>query len=152
VMLGLQNEREWVSFCRLVLLQPALANDERFDANAKRTAARQALRDIIVQAFSALTSEQVIARLDQAQIANAQVNDMQALWQHPQLQARQRWRQVATPAGTVPALLPAGRSVDDADPARMDPVPALGQHTDAILAELGWGSTAVAQLRANGAV
>ena len=152
VMLGLQNEREWVSFCGKVLLQPALATDERFDSNAKRTAARQALRGIIVQAFSALTSEQLIERLDQAQIANAHVNDMQALWQHPQLQARQRWHQVATPAGPVPALLPAGSSVDDADPARMDPVPALGQHTDAILAELGWGGPAVAQLRALGAV
>ena len=152
VMLGLQNEREWVSFCGQVLLQPALASDGRFDSNAKRTAARQALRGIIVQALSALTSEQVIERLDQAQIANAQVNDMQALWQHPQLQARQRWRQVDTPAGPVPALLPAGSNVDDADPVRMDPVPALGQHTDAILAELGWDSAAVARLRAQGAV
>jgi itaconate CoA-transferase len=152
VMLGLQNEREWVSFCGQVLLQPALASDERFDSNAKRTAARQALRDIIVQALSALTSEQVIERLDQAQIANAQVNDMQALWEHPQLQARQRWAQVQTPAGPVPALLPAGAAVDDAEVARMDPVPALGQHTDAILAELGWDSAAVARLRAQGAV
>ena len=152
VMLGLQNEREWVSFCGKVLQKPSLAIDERFDSNAKRTAARQALRGIIVQAFSAFTSEQVIARLDQAQIANAHVNDMQALWQHPQLRARQRWVQVETPAGPVPALLPAGTGVDDADPARMDPVPALGQHTDAILAELGWGSAAVAQLRAQGAV
>ena len=152
MMLGLQNEREWVSFCHQVLLQPALASDERFNSNAKRTAARQALRGIIVEAFSVLTSEQVIARLDQAQIANAQVNDMQALWQHPQLQARQRWTQVETPAGPVPALMPAGSSMDDADPARMDPVPALGQDTDAILAELGWDSAAVARLRAQGAV
>lgn len=152
VMLGLQNEREWVSFCDKVLLQPALAIDERFDTNAKRTAARQALRSLIVQAFSALTCEQVIARLDQAQIANARVNDLAALWQHPQLQARQRWRQVDTPAGPVPALMPAGSQVDDPDQARMDPVPALGQHTDAILAELGWDSVGVARLRAQGAV
>ena len=151
-MLGLQNEREWASFCSLVLQEPALANDARFDTNAKRTAARQALRDIIIQAFSALTSEQVIARLDRAQIANAQVNDMQALWQHPQLQARQRWAQVQTPAGPVPALLPAGTGVDDADLARMGPVPALGQHTDAILAELGWDSAGIAEMRAQGAV
>jgi crotonobetainyl-CoA:carnitine CoA-transferase CaiB-like acyl-CoA transferase len=77
---------------------------------------------------------------------------MQALWQHPQLQARQRWTQVETPAGPVPALLPAGAAVDDADPARMDPVPALGQDTDAILAELGWDDAAVAELHAQGAV
>ena len=152
VMLGLQNEREWAAFCSQVLQQPKLASDQRFDSNAKRTAARQALRDIIVQAFSTLTSEQVIARLDQAQIANAQVNDMQALWQHPQLQARQRWAQVQTPAGPVPALLPAGTGVDDAELARMDPVPALGQHTDAILAELGWDSAGIAEMRAQGAV
>jgi itaconate CoA-transferase len=141
-----------VSFCHQVLLQPALASDERFDSNAKRTAARQALRGIIVDAFSVLTSEQVIARLDQAQIANAQVNDMQALWQHPQLQARQRWTQVETPAGSVPALLPAGAAVDDTQVARMDAIPALGQHTDAILGELGWDSAAVARLSAQGAV
>ena len=116
VMLGLQNEREWASFCSLVLQQPALASDERFDANAKRTAARQALRGIIVQAFSVLTSEQLIERLDQAQIANAQVNDMQALWHHPQLQARQRWAQVETPVrngfmGEVIRLVPSGFAI-----------------------------------------
>jgi crotonobetainyl-CoA:carnitine CoA-transferase CaiB-like acyl-CoA transferase len=77
---------------------------------------------------------------------------MQALWQHPQLQARQRWAQVQTPAGPVPALLPAGTGVDDAELARMDPVPALGQHTDAILAELGWNSAAIAEMRGQGAV
>ena len=152
VMLGLQNEREWVAFCAKVLLQPDLACDERFDSNAKRTVARHVLRGIIVDVFCAMTSRQVIERLDQAQIANATVNDMQALWQHPQLQARQRWSQVQTPAGPVPALLPPGAGVDDIQPARMDPVPALGQHTDAILAELGWDGAAIAQLRTQGAV
>jgi itaconate CoA-transferase len=152
VMLGLQNEREWVAFCDKVLLKPELAVDERFASNARRTVARQELRALIVEAFSGMSSEQVIARLDQAQIANAHVNDMQAVWQHPQLQARERWGLVETPAGVVPALLPAGAAVDDPQPARMDPVPALGQHTDAILAELGWDSDAIARLRAQGAV
>ena len=152
VMLGLQNEREWVAFCDQVLLQPELAGDARFDANAKRTTQREALRAIIVQAFSSLRADEVIARLDQAQIANAHINDMHAVWQHPQLQARERWVQVMTPGGPVPALLPAGTSADAAEPARMDPVPALGQHTDTILAELGWTTAGIAGLRSQGAV
>ena len=134
VMLGLQNEREWQAFCAQVLLQPALASDERFDANVKRSAARDALRALIVDAFASLSAEQVLERLDAAGIANAQVNTMAEVWAHPQLQARQRWTEVATSAGTVPALLPPGRTE-----ARMDAVPALGQHTAAILAELGYG-------------
>ena len=152
VMLGLQNEREWAAFCDKVLHQPALANDARFDTNAKRTQARAALHEIIVTTFATMSSEQVITRLDQAQIANAHVNDMQALWQHPQLQARQRWTQVDTPSGEVPALLPPGASPDDDAPARMDPIPALGQHTDAILTELGWRDTDIARLREAGAI
>ena len=89
-------------------------------------------------------------RLDDAQIANAQVNDMAGLWAHPQLAARSRWAQVDTPAGPVPALLPPG-SVPD-DPARMDAVPALGQHTGAILAELGLDAAAIHALRAAEAI
>lgn len=148
VMLGLQNEREWVTFCDKVLQDPTLAADARFASNAKRTTARQVLRAIIVEAFAGMTAEQVIARLDQAQIANAHVNDMQGVWQHPQLQARARWAEVATPAGPVLALLPPGMSAGT----RMDPVPALGQHTDAILAELGWPATEITRLREQGAI
>ena len=94
VMLGLQNEREWQAFCERVLLQPQLASDERFSANSKRSANRDALRAIIVETFAALSAEQVIERLEQAQIANAHVNDMAGVWAHPQLKARDRWRQV----------------------------------------------------------
>ena len=149
-MLGLQNEREWQQFCAQVLLQPGLAQDPRFVGNAQRTAHREALKALIVEAFSAMTAEQVGARLEAAQIANAQVNDMAGLWAHPQLQARARWREVATPAGSVPALLPPG-SWDDGDP-RLDAVPALGQHTDAILAELGVSAGDIAALRAAEAI
>ena len=149
VMLGLQNEREWATFCEKVLLQPALAQDERFASNSKRSAAREALRAIIVEAFAALPADAVTARLDAAQIANAQVNTMHELWQHPQLAARGRWREVDSPAGKVPALLPPGRW--DEEP-RMDAIPALGQHTDAILAELGLDAAAIAALRAAEAV
>ena len=150
VMLGLQNEREWQQFCATVLRQPALAADARFDANAKRVAAKPALKALIAAVFAALTVDEVIARLDAAQIANASVNDMAAVWAHPQLAARARWVPVGTPAGEVPALLPPGMPA--AFDARMDAVPALGEHTDAILGELGYPADAIARLRAAAAV
>ena len=145
VMLGLQNEREWAAFCAKVLLAPTLAKDPRFDTNSKRSAARAELRTLIIETFTSLTAEQVIARLEDAQIANAQVNDMHAVWAHPQLRARNRWREVDTPAGRVPALLPPG-SWEDGAP-RMDPVPALGAHTDAILTALGYSPERIGELR-----
>ncbi|MEQ1686377.1 MAG: CaiB/BaiF CoA-transferase family protein [Burkholderiaceae bacterium] len=150
VMLGLQNEREWRVFCEQVLQQPGLAIDERFNTNARRTAAREALREIITQAFTALTAEQVVARLDAAGIANAQVNDMAQVWSHAQLQARQRWVNVTTPAGPVPALLPPG--AHDAQGVRMDAVPALGQHSHAILAGLGYSTDQITALQRDGAL
>ena len=101
-------------------------------------------------AFAGLTAKQVVERLDEAQIANAQVNDMHAVWQHPQLAARNRWREVSTAAGKVPALLPPG-SWEEGDP-RMDAVPALGQHTAPILADLGYSDSQIAALRAAGAL
>ena len=150
VMLGLQNEREWVAFCDKVLLQPELAKAERFSSNSKRSAARDELRALIFEAFAALTAAQVVERLDVAQIANARVNSMHDVWEHPQLRARQRWREVGTPAGTVPALLPPG-SWEEGAP-RMDPVPALGEHTDSILAGLGYPPERIAALHAARAV
>ncbi|MCW5636118.1 MAG: CoA transferase, partial [Rubrivivax sp.] len=106
VMLGLQNEREWQRFCADVLQQPQLAGDERFADNAARNAHREALREVIVRAFAALSAPEVERRLEAAQIANARLRDVAGLWQHEQLAARGRWREVATPAGPVPALLP----------------------------------------------
>jgi itaconate CoA-transferase len=150
IMLGLQNEREWQLFCSHVLLQPELAADARFNSNSGRTAARNELRAIIVDVFAGLTAEQVIGRLDAAQIANAHMNNMHDLWAHPQLEARGRWVEVGSPAGPIPALLPPG--VPNTYEARMDPVPALGQHTDAILAGIGYGSDAIAALRAERAI
>jgi itaconate CoA-transferase len=135
VMLGLQNEREWATFCEKVLLDPALATDPRFDANSKRSDHRAELRSLIVQAFSSLTTAQVEQRLDDAQIANARMNDMAGVWAHPQLKARERWRSVGSPAGEIPALLPPGRN--SSFEYRMDPVPAVGEHNEKIFAELG---------------
>ncbi len=150
VMLGLQNEREWVVFCEQVLRRPALAGDPRFAGNAQRSAGRAALRAIIVEAFAALGADELVARLDAAQIANARVNTLHEVWAHPQLAARQRWRTVASPAGPLPALLPPG-SWDDGDPP-LGSVPALGEHTDAILRELGLDGDRISALRAAGAV
>jgi itaconate CoA-transferase len=149
VMLGLQNEREWVNFCAKALMQPALASDPRFTSNAKRVAEREALSAIIAETFAPLTAQQVVERLEAAQIANARVNTMHEVWAHPQLKARGRWREVGSPAGMLPALLPPGSW--DEEP-RMDPVPALGEHTDAILAELGLDAAAIRSLRAAEAI
>ena len=150
VMLGLQNEREWKAFCEVVLQDAALATDPRFDSNARRNEHREALKALILDLFGKLTAEQVVARLDEAQIANARMNDMAGLWAHPQLQARQRWHTVGSPAGDIPAMLPPGRN--NAFDYRMDPVPAVGQHTEAILRELGQTEAEVAALRASGAI
>ena len=149
VMMGLQNEREWVSFCQIVLQRPELAADPRFAGNARRVAERDALRQLIVDAFAASTAPQVLERLEAAKIANARVNTMHDVWQHPQLAARARWREVGTSAGPVPALLPPGSW--DVEP-RMDPVPALGEHTDDVLVELGYDAQEIHALRTAGAI
>ncbi len=150
VMLGLQNEREWDAFCTTVLQRPALADDARFSSNALRVEHRDALRAIIVACFATLTANQVVQRLDEARIANARVNDMHDVWHHPQLAARRRWTEVDTPNGPIPALLPPGTT--DAWPARMDGVPGLGEHSDAILHALGWSAQAIAGLREAGVI
>jgi crotonobetainyl-CoA:carnitine CoA-transferase CaiB-like acyl-CoA transferase len=145
VMLGLQNEREWKVFCEVVLGDAALATDARFHTNALRNVNRAELQQLILGVFAAMTTAEVEARLDQAQIANARMNDMAGVWAHPQLKARQRWQQVGSPAGDIPALLPPGRN--NRYDYRMDPVPAVGEHTEAILRELGLDDAAVQALR-----
>ncbi len=131
VMFAIQNEREWASFCEKVLGDASIETDPRFSSNSARAANRSALHSTITEILSKLSARDVISRLDGAKIANASVNDIAGLWSHAQLADRGRWRQVETPAGPVPALLPPGQ-VD----ARMDPVPVVGAHTVAILAEI----------------
>jgi itaconate CoA-transferase len=150
VMLGLQNEREWASFCANVIERSELATDERFKSNSLRVARRDELNAIVTEAFSKLTAGELVERLERATIANAAVNDMHDVWQHPQLNARDRWSEVESPSGRIPALFPPG--IDRAHAPRMDPIPALGQHTDAILQELGYDPGAIAKLRSDGAI
>jgi itaconate CoA-transferase len=147
VMLGLQNEREWAVFCGKVLERPELAADPRFSSNSRRSSARTELHAIITEVFSPLTSGELIDRLDAAQIASARMNDMHDLWAHPQLKARERWVEVDSPAGTIPALLPPGMTE-----AHMGGVPGLGEHTGAILTELGFSDNLIDRLRAEHAI
>ena len=150
VMLGLQNEREWSTFCDKVLGEPGLAADPRYDTNVKRNERRQEVTALINKAFSTLTAELVVKKLDSAGIANARINTPEEVWQHAQLKARKRWSEVGSPVGPVPALLPPA-SLSGAD-ARMDPIPAIGEHTESILGELGFSGKEIAALKAAEAV
>ena len=150
IVLGLQNEREWKLFCETVIQDAALATDPRFDSNARRHENRTELKAIIDACFAKLTTAEVCERLDQAPIANARMNDMDGLWAHPQLAARQRWQTVGSPAGDIPALLPPGKN--SAFTYRMDPIPKLGAHTEAILKSLGHSAEAIANLRTKKAI
>ncbi len=149
LMIGLQNEREWAVFCREVLGNASLETDARFASNNARTANRLELEALITDALAGLTADQAMARIEGAGLACAKVNSPAALWDHPQFAARARWRTIGSPVGELRALLPpATNSVYEA---RMGAVPALGEHTDTILAELGFGPD-IARLHENGVV
>ncbi|MGZ5120563.1 MAG: CaiB/BaiF CoA transferase family protein [Burkholderiales bacterium] len=150
VMFGIQNEREWAAFCSGVLKQPQLAKDPRYDNNTKRTAARSEVVGLIERVFAELTAEDVIARLDSSDIANARLNTPEEVWNHAQLKARDRWREVGSPVGSIPAVLPPA-SFDGIE-ARMDPIPSIGQHTQSILAELGYTEREIETLQRAAAV
>lgn len=136
VIFGLQNDREWADFCRTVLQQPDLAEDPRFSKNMLRVQNRAELDALIQNCFAPLSREQVLERLNAGGIANAPLNEPDDVWAHPQLQARERWREVTTPAGPIQALLPPA-TLSGVE-AVMGAVPALGEHTQAILQELGF--------------
>jgi itaconate CoA-transferase len=145
VYLGLQNEREWARFCGEVLRQPGFSSDSRFATNTARVAHKDALDQVITQAFANLTAADVVARLDAAGIANAHMNTVSEFLDHPQLAARDRWRDVGSPAGPLHALLPP-INLEGTDPL-MGPIPALGEHTEAILREIGYSVETIEQWR-----
>jgi crotonobetainyl-CoA:carnitine CoA-transferase CaiB-like acyl-CoA transferase len=150
VMLGIQNEREWQVFCREVIRQPELATDARFQSNSQRVANRDDMDRFIAAAFAGLSVTEVIARLDEAKIANAQINTMQEFWDHAQLQARDRWRTIGSPVGPLQALLPP--VVMEGAEVRMDPVPAPGEHNQEILRTLGYRGDDISRFEAEAVI
>jgi itaconate CoA-transferase len=150
IMLGLQNEREWAVFCEKVLLQPELAQDPRYSSNSRRVANRSEINWLIAKVFATLTSGQLIERLDAAGIANARMNSPDEVWEHPQLKARDRWRNMNSPVGPLATLLPP-MTMPDFE-ARIDPVPALGEHTEQILSEFGYSNAEISAFRQAGVV
>ena len=150
IFFGVQNEREWERFCEVVLGRPEMANDELFDGNSHRVENREALEEEISAVLGRLSSEEAIERLERAGIANARMRTVQEFLEHPQLEARDRWREVGSPAGHLRTLLPSV-VMSDSEPV-MAPIPGVGEHTDEILAQLGYDEEAVAALRRQRAV
>ncbi|BCL32644.1 CaiB/BaiF CoA transferase family protein [Streptomyces aurantiacus] len=151
VLLTVQNEREWASLCDQFLRRPDLVEDRRFATTADRVAHRRELNEIITARFGELDSQQAREHLDRAGIANAEVYDVQEFLAHPVLRARGRWQDVLLPSGKgVPSLLPPVGLAGTVP--RMDAVPAAGQHTLGVLAELGYGADDIDTLRAEHAI
>lgn len=150
VFLAIQNEREWEMFCNQVLRQPERFDDARFATNSDRLQNKSVLQGIIDEVFLQLTAEEVIARLEQAKIANARLNTVQDFWDHPQLKARNRWRQIETPVGPVQSLLPPV-TMEDMEPC-MGPIPALGEHNEKILLECGFDAQTIRKWQEAGVV
>ena len=148
VFLSVQNEREFERFCDAVLSNPALKKDPRFSNGPARARNRDAMHAEIEKVFLKKSGSEVLQGLEAANIANARLNSMQEFWDHPQLQARGRWAKVASPAGEIDALKPPF-NLSGFEP-RMDPLPALGEHTRAILAELGYRGSEIDALAAQG--
>ena len=150
VIFGIQNDREWSVFCAKVMGQPEMQSDPRYATVNARRDNRVALTQQIEARFSGLTSLQVVELLDANGIANGRLNDAQDVWDHPQLAARDRWREVQTEHGPYRGLLPPFTFTDVE--MGMGPVPALGQQTDSVLAELGYGADDISAMHASGAV
>ncbi|MEH7176849.1 CaiB/BaiF CoA transferase family protein [Neobacillus vireti] len=141
VFLSIQNEREWKDFCEKVLDNKELVFDHRFNNNSKRLENSKQLEEIIVSNFGKVEANTIIMRLEESKIANARLNTIKDFIDHSQLKARDRWREVESPVGPLIALLPAV-TIDDIE-ARMDPIPKVGEHTEAILREFGFGKNGI---------
>jgi itaconate CoA-transferase len=137
VYLGIQNEREWKQFCKEVLGREGMAKDQRFDRNSRRVENREELHAEIESVFSSLSSEQATERLEGAGVANARMRTVGQFLDHPQLEARERWREFDSPVGSLRGLLPPA-TLDGAEPI-MAPIPEVGEHNEKLLAELGYG-------------
>ncbi|MFE6475983.1 CaiB/BaiF CoA transferase family protein [Streptomyces rochei] len=147
VMMAIQNEREWRGFCARFLERPELAAHPHYATNADRNAHREELGALIAARFAELTGDQALELLGAVPVANARVSTLAEVWDHPQLAARGRRHEVPTPAGSVPAFAPPGPT--GAAP-RMEAVPALGEHTRAVLGELGLSGEEIDALVAAG--
>lgn len=150
VFFGLQNDREWQNFCRVVLGKTDLSVNPRYFSNANRYKYASEIKAEIEAVFNQLTADEIVTRLDAAQIANARLNQVREFAHHRQLEARNRWQDIATPAGSVRALLPPG-SIRGCK-ISMGAVPMLGEHTRAILTDLGWSTDSIEQLNHEGVV
>ena len=150
VIFGIQNEREWAVFCTKVMGRPDIQVDPRFHNQHARRENRAALTTEIEAFFGTMTSLEVVKLLDDAGIANGRLNDSKDIWDHVQFAARDKWREISTEAGPVRALLPPFTFTDVE--AFMGDVPALGQHTDQIMAELGYSPSDVTAMRGTGAL
>jgi len=136
VFLGIQNEREWKRFCEEVLGREGMAEDDRFDKNSRRVENRDELHAEIEEAFSSLSSEEAIERLEGAGVANARMRTVRQFLDHPQLEARNRWREFGSPVGPLRGLLPPA-TLAGAEPV-MATIPEVGEHNEKLLAELGY--------------
>jgi crotonobetainyl-CoA:carnitine CoA-transferase CaiB-like acyl-CoA transferase len=150
VVLGIQNDREWVRLAEGALPRPALATAPGFATSRARVANRARTDAVVAKALKTLTAQEAVRRLDAAQIASARLNTVEEFLDHPQLAARHRWREVDTPAGPIQGLLPV--PVMSGVEMRMDPVPVLGEHTDAVLRELGYDDERIRALHEEQAV
>jgi itaconate CoA-transferase len=148
VFLGIQNEREWGAFCAGVLERPGMAEDERFRTNTRRVENREDLHAEIDRIFSRLPSGEAIGRLEGAGVANARMRTVRGFLDHPQLEARDRWREFGSPAGPLRGLLPPA-TLEGTEPA-MAPIPAVGEHTEGILRELGYDEAGISTLKQGG--
>ena len=150
LLIAIQNEREWQRFCEVLLGDAALAGDERFATNPARVAHRDVLEDLISARLGALDTGAALALLEEAGVASSRLNSVAEFLAHPVLAGRGRWRTVGTPGGPVQALLPPA-NLAGTEPV-MNPVPAVGEHTDAILRSLGRDPDDIAALRADGVI
>jgi crotonobetainyl-CoA:carnitine CoA-transferase CaiB-like acyl-CoA transferase len=139
VFIGVQNDREWAVLCEQILRRPGLVSDPRFRTNPDRVVHDGELTTIIEERLRGIPAAELELALDQAGIACARLRSPAEFAAHPQLAARDRWREVGSPGGPVLALLPPV-NIEGSEPA-MGAVPALGQHTEAIRTELGFTST-----------